>query len=275
MTDVPPHPLDRPGFELAFHDEFAQGSLDAAKWLPYYLPQWSSRAQAAANHAFENGHLVLRIDEQQPPWCPEYDGDIRVSSLQTGVYSGPVGSTHGQHRFNRHSVVREEQPARWTFTPLYGFFEMRARAEIEPGNHVALWMIGLEDEPARSAEICICEIFGKHATAASCRVGFGLHPFGDTRIRDDFREVELPMDVRDFHVYAADWSPTQVAFFVDGRHVGTVPQSPDYPMQFMLGIYERPQELPRALDGRPRATVYPRRFIVDYVRAYRRLAVSS
>ena len=55
-----------------------------------------------------------------------------------------------------------------------------------------------------------------------------------------------------------------MAFFVDHRLVKTVEQSPGYPMQFMLGIYEFP-------DGRPAdpAHPYPKEFVVDWFRGYR------
>jgi hypothetical protein len=36
------------------------------------------------------------------------NGDVKASNLQTGVYSGPVGSPYGQHRFSRDCLVREE-----------------------------------------------------------------------------------------------------------------------------------------------------------------------
>ena len=93
----------------------------------------------------------------------------------------------------------------------------------------------------------------------------GVHPFGDPAITDDFTVEPLPIDARDFHVYAAEWQPGQVSFFVDGRHVRTVPQSPDYPMQLMLNIYEFPGE--PVAGERP----YPKEFVVDYVRGYRPL----
>ena len=45
----------------------------------------------------------------------------------------------------------------------------------------------------------------------------------------------------------------------------TVDQSPAYPMQLMLGIYEFPPE-----EGRETGTSgYPKPFVVDYVRGYR------
>jgi Glycosyl hydrolases family 16 len=105
---------------------------------------------------------------------------------------------------------------------------------------VAFWMSGYEDEPERSSEICICEIFGRDVTPARAAVGMGVHPFGDPAIVDEFAAEAVAMDVREFHVYQAEWTPQYVAFIIDHRLVRTVAQSPHYPMQFMLGIYEFP-----------------------------------
>jgi beta-glucanase (GH16 family) len=91
-----------------------------------------------------------------------------------------------------------------------------------------------------------------------------VHPFDDPRIVDEFSQETVPIDAREFHVYAAAWTPSQVTFFVDGERIKTVDQSPSYPMQLMLGIYEFPGEA-----GEPaRAGTYPKEFTVDYVRGY-------
>jgi beta-glucanase (GH16 family) len=133
---------------------------------------------------------------------------------------------------------------------------------------VALWMIGYEDEPERSAEICICEIFGRDMTIDTAAVGMGVHPFGDPTIVDEFAAEVVAIDAREFHVYAAEWTPDHVAFFVDHRLIKTVAQSPRYPMQFMLGIYEFPD------DGTAPAQAhqYPKQFTIDYFRGYRPLS---
>jgi hypothetical protein len=56
------------------------------------------------------GCLRLLIEADQEPWSPELDGQVRVSSLQAGVFAGPLGSGIGQHRcFNPAAVVREAQ----------------------------------------------------------------------------------------------------------------------------------------------------------------------
>jgi hypothetical protein len=234
--------------------------------VPHYLPQWSSRRRSAARYRVADGRLTLRIDADQEPWCPALDGEVRVSSLQTGVFAGRVGSAVGQHRFHPDAVVREGQENVRLYTPQYARIELRAKALDDPRSMVALWLVGYEDEPDRSAEICVCEIFGRDMGVDHAAVGMGVHPFGDPTIQDDFAAIRIPINARDFHVYAADWTPEHVAFFVDGELVRTVGQSPAYPMQLMLGIYEFPDD--DDADG-PASETYPKTFVVDYVRGYR------
>lgn len=253
-------------YELEFEDTFDGDVLDTGRWFAYHLPQWSSRERAAARYELGGGLLRLRIEQDQPPWCPEFDGAVRVSSLQTGVFAGPEDGRIGQHRFSQDAVVRQAQTDQRLYTPQYGRFELRAQATDDPRCMVALWMIGYEDEPHRSAEICICEIFGRDVQPGRALIGMGVHPFGDPVIVDEFAAEPVDIDVREFHTYAAVWTPDDVAFFVDDQHVKTVEQSPAYPMQFMLGIYEFAGET--ATPPGP----YPKQFTVDYFRGWRHIA---
>jgi Glycosyl hydrolases family 16 len=251
------------GYELEFEDTFDGDTLDRSRWLPYYLPHWSSRERSAARYELGGGVLTLQIEADQQAWCPELDGDVRVSSLQTGAFAGPLGSVIGQHRFNPAAVVREEQPNLRLYTPQYGRIELRARVADDRDSMAALWMIGYEDEPRRSAEICVCEIFGRDVAADHVAVGVGVHPFGDPGIVDDFSRETVLIDAREFHLYAAEWTAHGVEFSVDGDRIKTVDQSPDYPMQLMLGIYDF------SATGDERSTLYPKQFVVDEVRGYR------
>ena len=159
-------------------------------------------------------------------------------------------------------MAREAQHNVRLYTPRFGIFELRASAIADPRCMVSLWMIGYEDRPERSAEICVFEIFGRNVGPGSAAVGMGVHPFGDPAIRDDFEEVRLPIDASDFHDYAVEWTPQHVTFFVDHESVRTVEQAPTYPMQFMLGVYEFGD---RDGDSGP----YPKRFTIDRFGAYR------
>jgi hypothetical protein len=257
------------GYELEFSEEFEGVQLDPRRWIPAHLPHWSSRVRSAARYRSGNGHMALRIEQDQQPWCPEFDGTTKVSSLQTGVFSGPVGSAVGQHRFTDRAVVREAQTPERLYTPQYGYFEVRAKALADPANMVAFWMIGFEDAPDRSGEICVFEVFGRDVGRDGVRVGMGVHPFSDPRLVDDFERVALDIDSTEYHTYAAAWQPTQVEFLVDDQLVKTVRESPSYPMQLMLGIYEFGRDgHESAGQNRDR---YPKEFHVDYVRGHRLL----
>ena len=253
-------------YELEFEDTFDAPALDERRWIPCYLPQWSSRERAAARYEVGGGFLRLRIEADQEPWAPDLDGEVRVSSLQTGIFAGPVGSTIGQHRFSPAAVVSEAQRNVRLYTPRYGLVELRARVSDDPSTMAALWMIGYEDEPERSGEICVCEIFGRDVQPDAAAIGMGVRPFGDPALVDDFSAETVPIDARELHVYAAEWTPESISFSVDGRLVKMVEQSPAYPMQLMLGIYEF-----RGGDAdTPAGRSYPKEFVVDYVRGSRR-----
>jgi hypothetical protein len=258
--------MDKAGYTLEFEDNFDGAELDERRWIRHYLPHWSTWERSAARYELRDGFLNLLIDADQKPWCPEFDGSVRVSSLQTGLFAGLAGSSVGQHRFNPNALVRQGPHDIRLYTPQCGRFEVRAKAIADPRNMVAFWMISFEDKPDRSAEICVSEIFGRDVTPDHVTVGLGVHPFGDPRLVDDFSKVTVPIDARDFHVYAAVWTPDDVAFLVDGNLVKTVQQSPGYPMQLMLSIYEFTGDA----DPAPDTSAYPKRFVVDYVRGYRR-----
>lgn len=245
---------------LVFEDDFDAPTLDESAWLPAYLPQWSSRAASQPRYRIEQGNLVLTIEPDQPPWCPEFNGSVRVSNLQTGVRAGALGSAEGQHRFSPHCRVREEQEPQRLFTPTYGVFELRARCRIGSSNVAAFWLIGFEESPAQSAEICVFELKGTNVREGSAVIGYGIHPFDDPTLSESFVEEEFAVDVTDYHVYSAQWAPGRVRFQIDGVPVRTIEQAPDYPMQLMLNLYD--------LADQPDASRPPAEFWIDYVRVW-------
>lgn len=247
---------------MSFRDDFDGHDLDRSVWIPHYLPQWSSRAESAATYEVRGSELRLSIPPEQGLWCPvEHEGPLRVSAIQSGVFSGEVGSTLGQQPFRDGLRVREAQRPQWGWIPQYGVLEVRARMELTARSMASVWMVGIEDQAQRSGEICLFEVFGDAIDRTGPAVGMGIHPFRDPALREDFATSRLPIDVSDFHVYAADWRPARVDFFVDDHHVRAVELAPDYPMQMMIGVFDFP--------ARPAAIVHAGHvplFVVDYVR---------
>ena len=75
------------------------------------------------------------------------------------------------------------------------------------------------------------------------------------------------MDATAFNIYATEWRPDRVDFYINNRKVKSIPESPDYPMQLMLNIYETPVNAPlKEADS-----TYPKLFEVDYIRVFQPL----
>ncbi|MBC7410049.1 MAG: glycoside hydrolase family 16 protein [Arcicella sp.] len=264
-SDFPANSKTKENYNLQFSDDFEKDHIDISNWLPFYLPQWSSMKMSKPHYQIKNGNLKLQILKNQKPWCPEFNGDVKCSSIQTGIYAGELGTDIGQHKFfnPEKCCVREEQKNQFTYLPLYGFFEIRAKAINTASNVVSLWMIGYEDQPEKSAEICIFEIKGAALSKNIAQIGYGIHKFNDPLLTEEFHEDTFELDATKFHIYAAEWTPEKITFYIDNQKIRESKQSPNYPMQLMLGIYEIPTEKKDAADK-----IYPKEFIIDYVRGY-------
>lgn len=230
----------------AFVDRFEGAALDTAIWLPHYLPAWSSRAQTAAAYRLEGG-LVLEVPPDHPVWCEGlHEPPLRVSGIQSGNWSGPVGSSRGQQRFREGLLVAEEQERFEGWLPAVGRVSITARMDLSPRSMAALWLAGFEEDPDQIAcgELCVFEIFGRSlrvdADGPSAEVGVGIKPFRDPALHDDFAAPRLPVDVRLPHTYAVCWDATEAVFTVDEEVVRRCAAPPTYPMQLMLAVFDFP-----------------------------------
>ena len=186
----------------------------------------------------------VRAAADDPPeqglWCGDsHEPPLRVSGIQSGVFSGEVGSTTGQQPFRDGLVVRELQPAHWGWTPHYGLLEVRARMDLGPRSMASVWMVGIEDRPERSGEICIFEVFGDALEDGVAAVGLGC-------TRSAIRRSPTSSTRRG----CRSMSPSRTSTPPTGGRphrlpdrrpaVKTVHQAPDYPMQMMVAVFDFP-----------------------------------
>jgi hypothetical protein len=224
-------------------ERFDSPRLDPSVWVTSYLPAWSSYAAAAATYELTTSGLRLTIPPEQGLWCPDrHTPPLRVSAVQTGSWSGPVGSTQGQAPFIEGLTVREQQPTTWGYTPHFGRLEVELSARIGPRSMFSAWLIGLEDDPRRCGEICLIEVFGDTLCDGGAAVGCGIKAFRDPALTQEFSADWWPIDVSSRHVYAVDWRPGRVEYFLDGERIRTTSQAPDYPMQLILGVFDFPEQ---------------------------------
>jgi hypothetical protein len=223
-----------------FDDRFER--LDTEVWTPAYLPAWSSRDAAAATWSVDGEGLHLTIPPEQGLWCAgDHEPPLRVSGVQSGNRSGPVGSTDGQQRFREGQTVREEQPTVLGFTPGAGMVEIECRAVIGPSAMFSAWLIGLEDAPERCGEICLMEVFGDTVSGSRASVGSGIKAFRDPALVEEFAAEPRDLDVTAWHRFAAHRQPGRVDFMIDGVPTRTCRQAPDYPMQLMIAVFDFPE----------------------------------
>lgn len=230
---LPPPPSRRPDID----DDFADGP-DPALWVAHYLPHWTTPDRSAARFDVDADGLRLRIDGDQPDWRPE-DAPLRVSNLQTGVFSGPRGSTRGTHRHRPDGLtVRTETPTRLLWAPTSGRVDLTVSASVDEGAMLAAWLVGTEHESAGAAgEICIFEI-DADAVAAATVARTGLKAHGDPLLRTDMAEVTLPMDASRPHTWTAIWGGGETVIGCEGVVVRRMAQAPAYPLFLLVDLFE-------------------------------------
>ncbi|WP_341957749.1 hypothetical protein [Microbacterium sp. LWH13-1.2] len=250
---LPPVPSPPP----IFSDDFSSG-LDDERWIAHYLPQWTVPERSQARYAIVDAGLELRIESDQLDWREE-DAPLRVSNVQTAVFSGAIGSTRGTHRHRPDGLeVRTEMPLRQLFAPTRGRIDLTVAATTDEGCMLAAWLVGIENLSERDAgEICIFEI-DADAVSTITRARTGVKAHHDPRLTTDMAEVVLPFDACEPHTWTVIWGDGETVIGCEGRVLRRIPQSPDYPMMLLIDLFE---------IGAPSGG-YPKTAVVSGVRAW-------
>ena len=239
-------------------DDFAAGPRSDL-WVAHYLPHWTTPERSAARYETTRGGLRFRIDADQPDWRPE-DAPLRVSNLQTGTFSGRLGSVRGTHRHRPDGLtVRTVTPTRLLWAPSAGRVDVSVSASLDKKCMLAAWLIGTEHEQQRdSGEVCIFEIDAA-AVGANTTARCGVKAHDDTRLTTDMAEVELPFDASQPHMWTAIWGNGETLIGSGGKSLRRIPQAPDYPLFLMVDLFE---------IGAP-AGEYPKSATIHSVRGWR------
>ena len=240
-----------------FTDDFQDG-LDAEKWIAHYLPQWTVPERSEARYRVVESGLELRIDSDQLDWREE-DAPMRVSNLQTAVFSGAAGSTRGTHRHRPDGLeVRTAMPTRLLFAPSRGRIDLTVAASTDQGCMLAAWLVGTEHlSETDSGEICIFEI-DADAVSTVTRARTGIKAHHDPRLMTDMAEVVLPFDASAPHTWTVIWGDGETTIGCEGRVLRRMPEAPDYPLMLLIDLFE---------VGAP-SGAYPKTAVISEVRAW-------
>jgi beta-glucanase (GH16 family) len=241
------------GWKLVWNDEFDGTDIDLSKW-DYHIDghgwgnnEWQYYTNNSNNSFLQDGKLIIKAIKE------EYEGSSYTSAKLV---------TQGL--------------AEWT----YGRFEIRAKLPIGQGMWPAFWMMpnDLEkygDWPA-CGEIDIMEYLGQEPNKVYGTLHMGNPHYyigGDIVLENGtFHD--------DFHVFAVEWTPTELRWYVDDNMYYSmtdwytretsndekVPSPAPFDRPFFM-------QLNLAVGGNwpgypDETTVFPQTFEIDYVRVY-------
>jgi beta-glucanase (GH16 family) len=245
------------GFTLVWSDEFSGpdgSSPDSSKWTfdtggngwgNNELESYTNRTQ---NAQLKGGNLVITAQKEN--------------------YTGADGIPR--------NYTSARMKTQGLFNQAYGRFEARIKIPAGQGMWPAFWMLGKDISSIgwpKCGEIDIMENIGKEPGT----VHGSLHgPSTSGPTSDLTAPFSLPSGQKfadDFHLYAVEWEPGTVRFYVDTNLYATFTQSQwpaggtwvfDHPFFIILNV-----AVGGDWPGLPDATtVFPQQMLVDYVRVY-------
>ena len=230
------------GWTLIWSDDFSGDKLDLEKWEPIEKKDSHNNEKQyyLADHiSVEGGNLCITATDEP------MDGKLyRSGRLRT----------------------RKE----WNT----GRFEARLSLPATQGMWPAFWLVPSHVGWPTGGEIDILEGYGSNPNKVSSAYHWGadwkghkyLHHRYTTKDADD-QPVKFH---KEFHVYAAEWEPGEIRFYIDGDKHFVVTKDEasfhDTPMSVVLNL-----AVGGWFDGDPdETTIFPQQLLVDYVRVWRK-----
>jgi len=243
------------GWELVWSDEFEGARLDYSKW------------EIEVN-AFGGGNQELQIYTDRPQNVRVEGGMLVLEALRerTGIA--------GTERDYSSGRIRSKRRGDWT----HGRFEARAKLPRGQGLWPAFWMLPSDETYgawAASGEIDILEFKGQEVDTLWGTLHFGgPWPRNTSQGQSkDFAGVDFTAE---FHDFAVEWEEREIRWLLDGKvwqvqrewrsEAAAFPAPFDQPFHLVLNL-----AVGGGFVGPVAAeTPFPARFLVDWVRVYRR-----
>ncbi len=250
----PPPPAS---YKLVWSDEFSGpdgASPDSSKWT-YDIGGngWGNKELEYYTNRTQNARIM---------------GGNLVIIAQKETYTGSDGVTR--------SYTSARMKTQGLFSQAYGRFEARIKIPAGQGMWPAFWMLGNDITSngwPKCGEIDIMENIGKEPGT----VHGSLHgPSTTGPTSDATAPFVLPAGQNfadDFHLYAVEWEPGTIRFYVDSSLYSTFYSSQwpaggtwvfDHPFFIILNVAVG-GDWPGSPDN---TTVFPQHMLVDYLRVY-------
>lgn len=262
--------IEVPGgdWKLVFSEEFSDTALNKQEWLTYfpYTDDGSDQCAFCRTHGNENQVFL--------------DRNVVLSDGMLHIVAKREQATwFDQHRNYTSGMIHSRQAFG------HGRYEVRAKLPSGKGFWPGIWTFG-----QLSAEIDIMEAGMQHPK----RFHTSVHNWVLGKMVH--KRIQTGTDLSDdFHVYAMEWEPDFIRFFIDDKEVwnlcrfttlrgrnirrsnirpGRYRIQPVFPalnekLFFIIGMGIGNETTP--FTGTPdEDTVFPNQFMVDYIRIYQR-----
>jgi beta-glucanase (GH16 family) len=248
------------GYHLAWSDDFSKdpdGLPDPAKWgyeegfIRNHESQYYTKARTE-NARIENGQLIIEGRKEDFPY-----GDSLDHLKKPAHYTSAALETIGK--------------ASWT----YGRIEVRAKLPAGKGVWPAIWTLGInEKDPKvgwpRCGEIDIMELVGKEPGV----IHGTIHYSTDGKHASQGHSLNTDHPENGFHLYAVDWTPDRIDFFVDDKNYLSFDvskandggQNPFHKPHYLILNLALGGDWGGPID----VSIFPQRMTVDYVRIYQK-----
>jgi beta-glucanase (GH16 family) len=188
-------------WKLIWSDDFNGTSLDGSKW----------------GFDLGNGFKAPNGDVWVSGWGNNELEYYTDRSQNAYVKDGLLHIRADAEAMNGCKYTSARLVTRGLFSKTYGRFEFRAKLPTGRGLWPAIWLLPADNAYgtwAASGEIDILEARGQHPFKV-----LGTLHYGETWPKNDFTEADYDLPaggtVADFHVYALEWEPGAMRWYVD------------------------------------------------------------
>ena len=182
--------------DLVWTEEFNGKNLDSKIWnYELHDPGWVNKELQSYTNSKQNAYVK--------------DGNLIIQPVRTVNKDGTVSYTSARLNSQHKKTLK------------YGRVEARIKMPVGMGYLPAFWMMPEDEELYGSwpkcGEIDIAEVLGRDP--GTC---FGTLHFGDPHAQRQgtYTLSDSTFD-QDFHIYACEWEPDEIRFYVDGIQYGS------------------------------------------------------
>ncbi len=257
-------------FSLVFVTSLCSDTLFAQTWLPVWSDEFDGTEVDTTKWSFQ-------IGDGCPELCGWGNAELEYYRAENAsVAGGFLTITAKEESFGgadyTSARMRTKGKGDWT----YGRFEMRAKMPLGRGFWPAFWLLSSDEVYggwAASGEIDVMEYVGHRPDSVFGTIHYGAPSPGNVFTTNGF-VLESGTFADSFHVFAVEWNPGVIRWFVDDSLYATVtdwystgaPFPAPFDQQFHLLLN---LAVGGTLPGSPdETTVFPADYVIDYVKVF-------